>query len=240
MIFIQSLLIALFTLISFSSYAQLSVCANYDIESTHPKDLVVNEFIRCMRKGDTFYLDGAVDENLIFELRDFATQKITKIFLNSPGGLVHQAFEAAEFIRENNIETFIRDGARCSSACTLLFQAGVKRYAHPSAKLMFHSVRNLPKSQEKIDYIKECIDTPTDNCLEEFSRKIKTLRSDTDLLFDLYAEYDISPNFYDKYKSLEDDPLWYLSGNYLKTKDWELSARESMDYNIVQELMESE
>ena len=52
---------------------------------------------RCRIIGEVFYFDGAVTEDLFYELRDFAAQ-VKTIELNSYGGLVVAAYKIAELV----------------------------------------------------------------------------------------------------------------------------------------------
>jgi hypothetical protein len=49
------------------------------------------------------------------------------VFLNSPGGSVHDALELGRALRLAGLETEMRDGDICYSACPYLLAAGVKR-----------------------------------------------------------------------------------------------------------------
>jgi hypothetical protein len=216
--------------------AQVSACYRYDILSTPASEVKVDFFVKCMIKGDTLYLDGGVDELLIDELRIYAATPIKHISLNSGGGRVDDAFEIAHFIRENNITTHVREGGVCKSACTLLYQAGAKRTAHPSAIFMYHSARYIMQSSFQQKELNLCLKSPSEKCLRVIDEKTSRLREDTDKLFSFYQDYGISDDFYNLYKSLPDDEQWYKSGNYLRTVDWELTAEESMEYNIVENL----
>lgn len=99
----------------------LSVC--HPFFRTWPPEEPAN-LVRCNVVGETMYIDGGIDSPLIYELCDFYP-KIRHIELNSYGGEVESAKTLAAMIRERGITTNVRKGAKCASACTLLFQAGV-------------------------------------------------------------------------------------------------------------------
>jgi hypothetical protein len=191
-----------------------------------------------MHVGDTLYLDGAVDPFLLDELKSYAPQPIRRLSLNSTGGLLEAAIEVAEWVRKNKIETYVRKDAVCMSACTLIFQAGVRRSAHRSAQFMFHSVRHLPQSHEQAEEIQKCALSSAPECLEKNLKAREQLQSSTDRLFSLYEEYGVTSDFYEKYKQFPVDPLWYLSGNYLQISDWDMKAEETLRFNIVQEIVD--
>lgn len=69
--------------------------------------------------------------------------------LDSPGGSLSEAVDIASFLASGieNAITYIPSGARCESACAIVFMAGSKDYyslsharlMHPNAKLGFHA-----------------------------------------------------------------------------------------------------
>jgi hypothetical protein len=75
---------------------------------------------------------------------------IRNLYLNSPGGMVFEAYKISELVRAAGITTVVDAArARCDSACTAIFISGVKRYylnarsivdgaTRPTAGLGFH------------------------------------------------------------------------------------------------------
>jgi hypothetical protein len=55
--------------------------------------------------------------------------QIRLLYLNSPGGMVYEAYKMSETVRASNLSTAVdASHAYCASACTALFVAGVRRY----------------------------------------------------------------------------------------------------------------
>lgn len=219
------------------SKAQHSACINYDIESVAADDLRVDHFIKCMRKGHTLYLDGAIDETLIDELTSYSREPIRVIHLNSGGGRVESAIEVAHFIRSQEITTVVRKDALCASACTLLFQAGVKRQAHASSRFMYHGARNLMISRILKNKILACLEYPNTICLNEILAQQKALRKITNEMFYLYEQFGATESLTIDYWKMPIDPNWVESGNYLKLADWWLTLDELLEYNIVTDIL---
>ena len=226
----------LFLIFTQFSHAQLSACSTYSLEDS-PESLLNSYFIKCMYKDSTLYVDGAIDGNLIYELTLNAPFPIKKLSLNSRGGLVADAFEVAAWVRDNNIETEVRENARCMSACTLIFQAGTTRRAHPTALFMYHSARFPHQSQAQIMYLQTCLMDMTSGCEDYIHSRAVALSRITNDLFNLYETYDATGDLRTTYFSLPEDPQWHLNGNYLRIIDWSMRAPEAMAYNIVQELI---
>lgn len=214
----------------------LTACITYDVENIHPDELRVSNFIKCMRQGSTLWVDGGIDPNLIDELRIYNEKPIKTIYLNSGGGKVEDAFELANFIRENKITTIVRKQAVCASACTMLFQAGVHRVAHRTARFMFHSARHLLISSSQQKEIIRCLKAPSDQCLQVIDEKKQGLLETTHEMFDLYEEYGATPQLRQDYFSMPEEQVWWTSGNYVGLIDWWLTAQTLIQYNVVTDL----
>ncbi len=222
---------------SFKAQAFLTSCITYDVTESHPDDVRVSLFIKCMRKGDTLWVDGGIDPYLIDELRTYNTEPIKNIYLNSGGGRVEDAFELARFIRENGITTIVRKNALCASACTLLFQAGVKRMAHKRARFMYHSARRLLVSLKDQQEIQKCLAHPSPDCLAPIEEAEQDLLQTTNEMFDLYEELGASTELREDYFNMPEQKDWWVSGNYVGIQDWWLMAPTLVHYDVVTEVV---
>lgn len=91
---------------------------------------------------------GPVVTEYIFSLDP---TKIKRIELNSYGGKLLQAIKIAKFIRDNNIDTYVGKTSICYSACTIIFQAGIKRTANKISKFLYHyAYDRLGRDRERI------------------------------------------------------------------------------------------
>lgn len=98
----------------------------------------------------TVYLIGWIGPGVADYITSMDPKKIKRIHLFSKGGKLKQALAIAEFIKKNNIETYVGIQGKCYSACTIVFQAGSKRTAHKSAKFMYHYVYTREGSNKEI------------------------------------------------------------------------------------------
>lgn len=195
-----------------------------------------------MLDGDTLYINGEIDNLILDELVAFDTSDgIKHIELNSYGGNTKFVKKISTIIRQRGLTTNVRKNAVCMSACTLLFQAGVKRTAHPSAKFMYHTVRNNSYSYDHIT--KDCQKTNPSLCNDVVLKHTVQLRAKTERFFNTLEYFGISSHFYSEFKRkfpAKTDPSELLKeqkkGNYLARGDWYMLAEEAMNYNIVQEL----
>jgi cell division septation protein DedD len=68
---------------------------------------------------------------------------VSAVNLNSPGGLVSEAYRIAATVRSRMIATRVSSTALCASACFLIFAAGRPKFADPGARVGVHSAREL-------------------------------------------------------------------------------------------------
>jgi len=89
--------------------------------------------------GDrTISITGPIGPNL---MRDFISAQrkhgpLTTVEITSPGGLIDEAMELAEYIEEHKITVVVRQ--RCLSACTMIAVASPNSYAEDAALFGFH------------------------------------------------------------------------------------------------------
>lgn len=208
-----------------------SICHPYPVDpAPEPSALVP----KCHATGDTLYFDGVVDLYSLYEIKNHPNLKVLE--LNSGGGALRDIYEFVDIIRSRGIRTNVRRGARCASACTLLFMAGAERTAHPSAQFMFHGVRNgRGNFDEYIDGL--CKSEGPAACERELARVGADFYGSTVQLFEAYVSLGASRELWTRYQSHEDDLDWYRKANFFKKKDWEMTAAEAQRLGVVQRLV---
>lgn len=207
----------------------LSLC--HPFFRTWPPEEPAN-LVRCKVVGETMYIDGGIDSPLIYELRDFYPQ-IRHIELNSYGGEVESAKALAAMIREKGITTNVRKGAKCASACTLLFQAGVHRTAHPSSRFLYHPPHLA--SGWFNGFSEHCREVGRERCRNELADMILSSAQDADVFWNEYRKYGVSERFFEDYAKHPVNPEWFTEGNFSRTQDWILFSGSLVKYNIVQD-----
>lgn len=87
-------------------------------------------------KGDIGFLDGRITQEMS---RMIIGDNVRVVVVNSQGGNMLAALMLAEQIASRGIITLVGPGEECSSACLLVYYAGVKRVAAATAEFGFHS-----------------------------------------------------------------------------------------------------
>lgn len=186
---------------------------------------------RCRVIGDVFYFEGAVTEDLFYEIRDYHSN-IKHIELNSYGGLVEAAYKIAELVRVKQITTNVRQNAKCASACTLIFQAGVQRSAHPSVRFLFHGARLSNLWVE--NWFEDRYEKGREQALKKLADQFSEVQIETEKFFSLMVQYGMKPDFINYYKSLGASETWFADGNFTRTQDLIVSSPKLINYNIVE------
>ena len=88
--------------------------------------------------GETATLVGEIEEDLPDRIASLP-EDVRVLVLASVGGYTEAAFDAAKDIRARGLTTYVPEF--CFSACTMLFQAGVRRIIGVKGSLMFHPSR---------------------------------------------------------------------------------------------------
>ncbi|MDC0446821.1 hypothetical protein OAL99_02905 [Gammaproteobacteria bacterium] len=101
---------------------------------------------------DNLVINGNFDYGISDKVNDILdkNKNIKTVILNSEGGLLYEANQISKTILLNSLNTYTYD--ECSSACTIAFISGNKRYIHESAKLGFHKY-SIARPGAKIDQL---------------------------------------------------------------------------------------
>lgn len=190
---------------------------------------------RCQLRGHTLYIDGEINEKLVTVVEALLKRRhLLRIELNSFGGVVSSGRKLAQLIRKRGLATNVRDGARCSSICTLVFQAGVRRTAASSAQFVYHGARLM--SQGRQTFERQCETQGRQSCLKLLRSWKRLSLKTTQQFFKEYVTYGASPLLYKEFLKQPFDSNWYDDFNLLQRKDLVLSASAAIEYGIVQAL----
>ncbi|MEP3785659.1 hypothetical protein [Ascidiaceihabitans sp.] len=91
--------------------------------------------------GETYRLEGGItpgDADRISKQILEATPKVKLLVLQSPGGTVGEALDLGRFIRAQAIDTEMRNGEICYSACPYVLAAGTTRTIDDAASVGVH------------------------------------------------------------------------------------------------------
>ena len=95
------------------------------------------------------YLNGIIGQksfDMLTNINNINAVKVLK--LNSPGGLIGNAFKIAEFVKRNGISIIVED--ECSSACVIIAISSEKLYTSQYSKFGFHNASSIAKPNSEI------------------------------------------------------------------------------------------
>jgi ATP-dependent protease ClpP protease subunit len=87
-----------------------------------------------------FSISGEIREAMVEALAATPVGQIDRLELSSRGGDFFAALHLSWIVHERGLATVVRYAGDCFSACTVIFQAGRERIAHPTASFLYHSV----------------------------------------------------------------------------------------------------
>jgi ATP-dependent protease ClpP protease subunit len=90
------------------------------------------------KDGRLIHLKGAIDFGVTKDVAQILTEhpKVTGIILDSSGGIVYEGRGLFKLIKDHGLDTYCFKN--CSSACTIAFIGGTRRFLGKNAKLGFH------------------------------------------------------------------------------------------------------
>jgi ATP-dependent Clp protease protease subunit len=104
---------------------------------------IINLTAYNMRENPSFYLSGAVDDDMLgftySALQQCGHNHPINIFLNSPGGDLAIAFSVYDLILNHNSDTNIVVLGAVNSAASIILQAASKRYISKHSHVMIHN-----------------------------------------------------------------------------------------------------
>jgi ATP-dependent protease ClpP protease subunit len=86
----------------------------------------------------TFAIDEVITPVLAGRVLAMSDAELARVELNSVGGDVEASIAIANRLRAAGSHTFVASGAKCFSACTVIFQGGVERSAGEDALFLLH------------------------------------------------------------------------------------------------------
>gem|GEM_PF-1570495 len=195
--------------------------------------------------GDTLHIAGRIDDHIYnyiaYEYK--AMENVKFVSLNSYGGNHEWSLLIAEKIKERGLQTQVREGNVCASACIYLFGAGASRIAHTSTWFGIHGARlgasaltsfiglcfiDIEEGRQFMPTLKGCQEIVTENT-EQSSKA-------THEAFDFLEDNGISGELRATYLAKDDDPAWPASNNFFRKPDWILPAEDAKGFHLVTEI----
>lgn len=142
---------------------------------------------KCKLNG--IYLGGRIEEgelehiklayNLLNKRRNPRTIGANTIWLNSPGGLIHEAMKIGDFIAEKRMKAIITFNGKCFSSCVFIYAAAKTRSGIGDVGIHRPFANEI--SAESLSY----------------SKYLSQYNKFTPILKDYFAKYGVSPSIVD-------------------------------------------
>jgi len=141
--------------------------------------------------GKTLNVEGAFGNGSYKKIKNILSQnkEVNRLYLDSLGGRLKEVTLIAKLTKEYKLDTYVE--GKCLSFCTVIFLAGDKRYATPSAKLGFHSPA----------------------LIENKELDVKNILKDDSII--LYQSFNLPKEFIDKIFATDNSDMWYPPFQYL-------------------------
>ena len=175
-----------FTLISNNIYPSLKVSYIFLLGGDEFKEVE----LEVIDDGRTLKINGIFGNNSFKKIEKYLNENsnVKRLYLNSNGGRLKEVTLITNLLQTKKLETYVED--KCLSFCTVVFLAGDKRFATPTAQLGFHA--------------------PVLKGAEEFMSKELSSQSK-----DLYSTFNLPDDFVKKIFATPNTEMWYPSFQYL-------------------------
>jgi hypothetical protein len=112
--------------------------------SSLPDGRVVITIIGELEEGDAEHFGATM------KLMKSQNKPVSSIALNSIGGSLVEAVEIAEVIQFEKLATIVRQGAKCASACFLIFAAGQPKLAGYNSQIGVHGASDEKREESAL------------------------------------------------------------------------------------------
>ena len=222
---------------SFANQTDKSSCDIISVQQELPEQTREhNSEESCFVFGSNLFVEGRIGHKVLNTLKTY--DDIKGISLHSPGGSTSVAIEIGKLVREKELITWMRPQAVCASSCTLVFQAGARRYAGPDSLLFYHCVGMGPFARMVLE--QSCgpdIESYDAQCSQDLNDFIEiTTQSTKEYMAENHLKYGMSQEFYDYFFSEKAfDDRWFEKANFCQRK-LALGSEDALRFNIVQEI----
>ncbi len=160
------------------------------------------------------------------------------LILDTKGGDMQFAYNIMTIISYYNVTTIIPPGKSCESACTVIFQAGKRRYAGKKSTLVYHPAHFGRKFMK--DFLRGCPTPRHASCRLVYNQMKKDLLKETLKMFNALQHFGLSKAVFIQLARTPDltGNSWLLNGNLIKKPDLTYTAEEAEVYNAVTDIVE--
>jgi len=219
---IVRIIIIISTLFIIPRYWRLDKLQEANFEEINKLDYTID----LVDEESKIHLIGGMKYGLSDKIQDLLinNEKITGIIIDSYGGLIYEGYELAEIIEKYNLNTY--SVIECSSAATIAFIAGKKRYLNFDTKMGFHNPFSILEIRKDLHL----------TALELNTAKKQNKISKSDYL-NYLREHEITKNFIDKLEVNDSKDLFYPTIDELKESGI-ITGIQKNNINLNEEIQE--
>jgi len=141
--------LASYALVSLQIVFFISGLQNFTFNTQTKLALEGYEDAQISTDGTSLILNGVIGANTYdYMVQEFNRNEPVRVVVNSPGGLIGEALEIADFIKRRSISVYVFD--LCASACVIIAAASPNLMASSKAKFGFHQGAALVVSDNSL------------------------------------------------------------------------------------------
>lgn len=137
--------------------------------------------------------------------------RLAGLFLDSPGGDLLEGLRLAATVHAARLQTIVGEGAKCASACFLVFAAGSHLFASPTALVGVHSASYAG------------LDTPD-------------AQAATVTMARRLSEYDVPDTILGKMVTAHPSQIWWLNRSELESMRVDMNVGQAMPAPVTSDL----
>lgn len=182
---------------------------------------------------NSYRITGPIDRKTLINFQKAVKEnEIKNLILESPGGIIDYSIEIADLVKSENINTIVLRNKHCSSACTIIYQAGKNRYLSRASKFVYHTARLSSYSTKR--FFRRCDFPLSENCQKTLSRYMKYLVQQNERMKQHLEENGLNPQVFNILMEMSkmDIETSYKRGNLYRIPDLMITGELLLILNI--------
>lgn len=194
---------------------------------------------KCFVEGENLYLYGTLQSETVADVQRILRERsVRRLHLNSFGGNYNSGLALGKLVQENRLETAVNLGTTfCVSACTYVYQSGVKRFSHPEARFGYHGASLSGGLMARV-LEQNCGRPPYQGqCEKDFEDLQAGALESAKTIFLALEKLGASPKLWEMYMAKPDDPEWFDKGEFTRKPVLVLRGGQLLGLGVVTDLV---